>query len=639
MNDDNNFNQLNNNVDDVFNSQPDTNEIVQPTMNIETTSIDDIQSMNIDATPLKGVQQEVNPVQEAVAPVDNIQSMNIDSTPLEGVQQEVNPVQETVAPVDNIQSMDIDATPLEGVQPEVSPVQETVAPVDNNQAVMNTVNMNGNNQESVTVSKKSNNTLKVVLIIVGIIALLAVGFFVVTNLFLVNNKNVVNKSITKAYDYLLASVDKIEKETLVIDPSKDVFGISGNVSFSSNYRDDKVDLTKLSKYKINYNGAYDLANKKISLGASLNKDANELLEFKAYLEDKLLTFGSETLSQYSYQMNLPESFDYEFKQSVNYSDIKTLINIAKEVTLNNVDEKDIVKEDAERKVGNENKKYQKITYTIDINDLSKKIAEAYKNSDTALDVLSRLTSSSKDQIKSSLEDFINESSEKSELNVVVYVEGLLGDFAGLSIYNSDNPDKSFELDKINGNYQFYINGIDNGSFKGNYMSDSKTFNIYFTNDNDVLELSIKEVSDGKYSLSFNLQYEESKIAFDATVENIVSSTQQTINIDAKVSAIYDNVNIEFGLSNQTAVTKNVVIENNTSEFTKDYYEMTYEELYEIENKLSQVMYSVLYDFMNGYAPYSVDDNSMNSNYNAIDNYSIENVYDSMYNYPSFESGM
>ena len=537
MNDDNNLNQLNNNVDptaDIFNSQPNLNannisgsapvENIQPTVNASEPVV----------APVENVQPTVNAAEPVVAPVESVQPTVSASEPVVAPVESVQPTVNAVEPV---------AAPVENVQPTVNAVEPVVAPVESVQPTVNLFEQGASNNVPAEIKKKGNKALKIFIIIAVIAALLVGGFFVVSNVFLVNGKNIVKTSITKVYDYLLDSVDKVEKKTLVIDPSKDNFGVNGNISFSSNYKDDNIDLTKLQNYNLSYKSAFDFSNDKMSFDAVLNKDNQKLLDFMLLIDNQLLSVGSNILSIYTYQKQLPSSIKFEFKQSVGYSDIKTLITIAKQATLDNIDESKITKESADRKVGIETKKYTKITYTIDASIL-KNIAQAYIDSDSALDIISRFTSSDKETIKNKLQEFVKDNNNDNELKLCVYVDGLFGKFAGLSIINSKDSNSSFELDKVDDNYQFSLNSNNNTIINGNYMSDTKTFNIYYSTDYNKLELSIKEISNTKNNISVNFEYDSSKVSFDATVENIVSASEQTINVDAKVSTVFEETHFE-----------------------------------------------------------------------------------------------
>ena len=616
--------------------------------------VEPVQAPVESAAPVEPVQAPV----ESAAPVEPVQAPVESSAPVEPVQppvesaapvEPVQPPVENSVPVEPVQAQVDNSNSVELVQPQVGAIQNTIDPVG---PIQNNIETNETIQTAPTETNveqpaetpveqsavpvnilKNKKVLIISAAVVGAIAVLIAAFFAISNIFFVNGKTIVKTSITKVYDYLLTSVDKVEKKTLVIDPSKDSFGVKGKVSFSSNYKDDSIDLTNIDKYSISYDAAFDLSKDKIALNAALNKSDNKLIDLEAFIYNKLLTVGSNALSLYSYQVQLPDT-SIEFKQTVEYSDLKTLINIAKQTTLDNLDEKSISKDDVERKVGNESKKYKRIKYDINLTDLTRKIIDAYINDDNALDILSRLTSSDKETLKTDLKNSIKEE-DNTEIKVYIYVDGLFGKFAGMTILSSNDPNRSFELDKINDNYQFYLNGLEEGSLKGNYMNDTKTFNIYYTTEDNKIELSVKEISDTKNNISLNIESENQKVALDANIDNVVSASQQTITVNAKVSISTENDNIEFVVDCENEITKDVEVKNNTSVFSKSFDEMNQSELVEINNKLTQIMYTILYDFYSG-SPYSSVDNS---DYGSSDYLDYSDSTYSTDSYNSFESQM
>ena len=519
----------------------------------------------------------------------------------------VAPVQETVAPVQGEVTPSVEPTP---VQDAVAPVQSEVVEITPNVETTPAVETPAQTpfQETPAESvgfeepKKKNKAVKILVAVVIVLALAVAGFYCYTNFVLVTGKNVVKTSITKSFDALISTIDKAEKKSLVIDPSKDVVGVSGSINFASNYKDQSIDLTNLSKYSIKYDSAFDMSSESMFITAILDREGTSLLDGNILVKNNKLTFGSDKLSLYSYSTQLPTTFKVEYKQTVTFSDVKKLVEKAKATTISNIDESKITKSTGSR----QNKNYTKVTYALNVGKIMSDITNAYLNDNEAIDILSRLTGKSTDQVTKALKESLDEYKSYDDIQLDIYVDNLFANFVGLSLTNPKSKG-SIELDKIDGNYQFACNDILDAPLKGNYMTDTKTLNIYYT-DKYSVELSIKEVSDTKINVSFNVGYEEQKMSVNMDLENTVSGNTQTVKVSSKVKVTADGETIDFTVNSETNITKGAEIKDNTSMFVKDISEMTYEEISDMETKAMEIVYSVLGDFMS-FTPYTSYDYS------------------------------
>ena len=570
MNNDNNLNPFN--PMDNNNANSDTSTPVSAFDNVTSVVDNNVVNNNVEATPVQNTVEPTvqSPVQAEVQP-----------------QVSVEPTVE-LTPSDNLSSQTTQVNNQTEVAPSVEPVQS----VNTSDAIQSPFKEAPEESISFDGPKKKNPAIKIAIAIIAILILAAVGFYCYTSFVLVTGKNVVKTSITKVYDSVISSIDKAEKSFLVIDPSKDVVGVSGNINFGSNYKDSNIDLTNLDKYTIKYDSAFDLSKESMFISAILDKEGSDLIDGNILLKNNKLTIGSNKLSLYSYQTDMPSSLDFEFKQSVTLSDIKKLVEKAKVATINGIDEKNITKSNGSR----QNKNYTKVTYELNIGKISKDIINAYINDSEAIEILSRLTSLSKEDVTKKLKDALEDIGEYDNIFADIYVDNLFGNFVGMTLRNPKS-EETFELDNIEGNYQFSMKGDSSYTLKGNYMSDTKTFNIYYSDNTYSVELSIKEVSDSKVNISFNAGYEENKISVNMDLDNVVSGDKQTIKLGAKVKVTVEEEDIDFNVNSETNIVKGAEIKDNSSMFVKRAEEMTQEELYEIQNKASEVLYSVMYDFM------------------------------------------
>ena len=570
MNNDNNLNPLN--PMDNSNVNSDTSTPVSAFDNVAPVVDNNVVNNNVEATPVQNtvVPTVQSPVQAEVQP-----------------QVSVEPTVE-LTPSDNLSSQTTQVNNQTEVAPSVEPVQS----VNTSDAIQSPFKEAPEESISFDGPKKKNPAIKIAIAIIAILILAVVGFYCYTSFVLVTGKNVVKTSITKVYDSVISSIDKAEKSFLVIDPSKDVVGVSGNINFGSNYKDSNIDLTNLDKYTIKYDSAFDLSKESMFISAILDKEGSDLIDGNILLKNNKLTIGSNKLSLYSYQADMPSSLDFEFKQSVTLSDIKKLVEKAKVATINGIDEKNITKSNGSR----QNKNYTKVTYELNIGKISKDIINAYINDSEAIEILSRLTTLSKEDVTKKLKDALEDVGEYDNIFADIYVDNLFGNFVGMTLRNPKS-EETFELDNIEGNYQFSMKGDSSYTLKGNYMSDTKTFNIYYSDNTYSVELSIKEVSDSKVNISFNARYEENKISVNMDLDNVVSGDKQTIKLGAKVKVTVEEEDIDFNVNSETNIVKGAEIKDNSSMFVKRAEEMTQEELYEIQNKASEVLNSVMYDFM------------------------------------------
>ena len=535
---------------------------------------------------------------DQVAPVvdNNVVDNNVEVTPVQNtveptVQSDVTPSVEPT--IELTPSQDLSSqTAVESNPSEVAPSVEPIQSVNTMDTIQSPFKEAPEESISFDGPKKKNPAIKIAIAVVALLLLAVVGFYCYTSFVLVTGKNVVKTSITKVYDSVISSIDKVEKNILVIDPSKDIFGVSGNINFGSNYKDSSIDLTNLSKYTIKYDSAFDLSKESMFLTAIFDKDGSDLIDANILVKDNKLTVGSNKLSLYSYQTKLTDSMNFEFKQSVTLGDVKKLVEKAKVATIYNIDEKKITKSSGQR----QNKNYTKVVYELNIGKISKDIINAYINDNEAIEIISKLTTLSKEDVTKKLKESLDNIGEYDNIYADIYVDNLFGNFVGMTLRNP-NSEETFELDNIDGNYQFAMKGDSSYTLKGNYMSDTKTFNIYYNDNSYTVEFSIKEVSDSKINISFNAGYRESKISVNMDLDNVVSGNKQTIKLGAKVKVSADEEDIDFNINSETNIVKGAEIKDNSSMFVKDIGEITQEELYDIQNKATEVLYGVMYDFV------------------------------------------
>ena len=575
MNEENNYNPFsnmdnNNNVNNQIDQTLNTTETVAPSMSVQP-------QMFAEPTPVN--ETPVEPT--SVEPVNSTPVAPVEAAPVE-----VAPVvQESVAPTINVAPTSEVAPAIEPA-PVATPTFEQVSP------------------EMTGEVKKKNKTPLIIGVVVAVLAICALAYFVVTNFFLVTGKNVVKTSMTKVYDYMLASVDKAEKKTLPIDFSKDSVGFKGDISFSSNFKYQTIDLSNLEKYKITYDTVVDLSKQEFSLEAALGKEGKELIDGAAYLKNKILSLASSKLSIYSYTIEAPEPIDFDFSKSFGYADVKLIINKAKKISIDNINESNITKTTENRSVSGVSKSYTKVTYKVDTNEYSKQILTGFKDDNEVLDALARITGQTVDKVKEFIENELKDLSddkqtfkaENNEATFNIFVDGA-GKFVALdAVFDGDNK---LEVEKANGNYSFKGFDGDKEIFHGNYLEETKTLNYYGESSAYKYEVSVKEVSDTKTNIAINFVYaEDYKLSFNVDLENVVNNNSQTFNVNAKITYTYAEEDpYEFGVKSNMEITKGATVKEDSNMFTRPADNMTEEELEQISNKLQEIYMEIISDFM------------------------------------------
>lgn len=518
---------------------------------------------------------------------------------------------------------------------------ETLDVVPSNTEVLD-MNMNSidNNMSSVQVDANSevkdnkkvkNKGIKLKLAIVAsLFIVLFGGLILFKDLVLLNKKNVVSNSINAGFNYLEGNIDNManyfggnifsSSNGFEVDAKNESFGFEGKLKITSDYNDGQIDLTKLKNYSLQYGGAIDAKNNKLSLMVDLDKNNNPLILMASYISGKTGILECNQLFFYSYIYNIENEIkDMDFSIKDNTENIKKIISKIKEVTNNYIDDKDIAKEDVEETINGSKGKYTKFTYKIDLNKYYKNIIDEFLKDDSVIKALSEIINDSEDNIKSSLtlsSKSYEEKTDSSYVDVLIYVDNLFGNFKQV-IINKD--DASFKLYTVNDGSDYTIN-INDTIINGEIRKDKLTMH------NDYFNFSLENKDQNNKVISFGYKSDYSKMEVVANIKNTTSSDKMDYVIDIDINYGYDNSNINFKISNEISIYKNATVKEITPFFSKNIDEITQTEMESITNKLKEIYTSIIKDIYPSYKTYEERINGYynNSGYTTYDDsyYSI-----------------
>lgn len=359
-----------------------------------------------------------------------------------------------------------------------------------------------------------------------------------------NPKTYFTNIINKVYE-------KSKEVTLKLDENKydkQPVNFAGELKIDTNI----PEVKEYSNYKLNYNLGMDYANKKMILGAGLADESKTLIDISSYLEEGFGYLKSNTIFSDIIKFEdetINEMFSDESQNSITGEDLDYLIKITKDEVIKSLDEKDFKKEKTKIDFNGKNISVKKITYVLD-NDKQNKIANnirnAYKNDDKILTILSNISGEDKNEIKTSLDENINNESS-SIVTVNLYVKG-----NNILKYEANSADKN-----NNSTIEMLVDG------------NVYTISMSEKNSSDTQKIVITKESDKKNKVE--AYYNDTKIVtFDVTKEND-NKINIVYNIDADGTTLYGTVDFEEAKENDKKTNykfnMNLSIKENDTEYT------------------------------------------------------------------------
>ena len=522
------------------------------------------------------------------------------------------------------------ATPNQIEQPNIQtppPVNNTPGtfgpsrPIDPNNNVSNV----GFVATTETVKKKMNKKVLIAIVIAVIIALAAVGYFVVypyvVKTFLNKPINVYNTTIENAFKELNNSINDIvhDKATYTIE-----------AEFESNMDQ----LKEFSGYKVGFNLGIDPKVKNLQLGYSIKdpttnieyskntylKDNKEYLRYSTYRD--LIYIGEADLDKES---ELFASFEELFNKAelLDSKDLTYLTNKLSGLLKESIDQNKLSKEDASITVNGEKLKVTNNRYEIDYENYirtEKFIVDGLVEDDKIIEILAKFQEVTKEEVKKELEeeselleDYQNDDNDDLDgiLYFNIYTYGLNNTIIGYSITSNQNDselhyynkDGNFELvadihfDNENSSDDLVNIELDDVNISLIGKKDGKNTNVTLKiNDNELLNLVVKEWNKNKIDLDYNLKYGNDEIKGTLVYSNDLNN--ERLKIDLKASVSIKDESLKVTLSFIEDWTSEVANINTKESSTLDEAKMAEIEQ-DFENSLTKTTLGSLFTTISG----------------------------------------
>ena len=494
---------------------------------------------------------ESNP-EVAVTPEPVVEEA-IDASPV--ADPVVTPEEPVVAePVPTVEVPIADST----VTPEAVPTEPTSDP---NPTVPPTTPPTG---ESPIAEKPKGN--KKVGIIAGIAVCVVAVLAFLANSLLLSDKNIVKKEIKTVFNNAKSIVSDVEKSGLNVDFDKDVVGVTGTFSLSTNYQDETMNFSNLGNYKINYSGAINKKGNEASISASINDSSNDVMKIADYIKDKKSVVDLGDL----YDKKISLDIDSEVKdifgdETLDLKNIERVLDKTSTIINKTITNEQVSSTKEEAEVNGKTGKYKKITYRVKMSSFVGSVCEGFLADKEAISLISETFSAEEDQVKEMFKECINDVKDdesKDEIVVNSYKKGLQVKRIDMIInsygYSDDPNTVQLSLDK-NGNVtnyklsasgQEYIHGEydkKNKKFTANSSVTGVDFKLEGQKKNDTLSVTADA----------NVMGVSAKVDFKTT--STTKKDSRNNKTEAKVT-VNAGTPIEFGFTNDITLTKNGKVE-------------------------------------------------------------------------------
>lgn len=489
----------------------------------------------------------------------------------------VDSVQESVNTIDN--SVVSEPTVSEPVVSE---------PINTGNQSFEPINQNLGSVESGTATnsyddfgEKHKKNLLVPVIIFLVLALIAGGVYYYFN----NKKRVVKNLINNAYEKFdsLTFGDKLDLGQSVL--------VSGDLSVNTNI----PELQDLNSEKINYVVGVDYSNKKMELGASLEENGLKIIDAAMYMLDNnayvLLKDNFDKLIKFPVD-EMDDMFTVSNNLNLSEEDIKYIGKAYKDILIDSIDSNDLVKSTATITLDGKDTKVTKLTYDMTSQRASKlinNIIDGTLNDSKLLDILSKATGVSVDELKSELSSskVTDTSSSSDKITFDIYTKGFNNSFVGMDIQGIIQIRKNSDNVTIEAGM-----GSEKVSLVIKKMSDDSCVielnsNIGGEVINGSLSLTVKEVEKNVFegSVVFNLNYNGSTFSVTSNYNEKIGASVADVDVTDAVdfeSLSEEDVNkIEQSLSTKFMDSKLYKLIENLSS-SNSYYN-DYDLYYDIED--------------------------------------------------------
>ena len=382
-----------------------------------------------------------------------------------------------------------------------------------------------NKAEKIT---KNNKIIPICLIIALVLCITLAGFCFYNN----TPKQIFVKTINKLY----AKYDTIVNRDISFDITKNSIKYKGDLNLDTNIEG----FEKLKEDTFYINGGIDYKNKKAEGGILLKEGNTKLVDVMAYIvENRLyMTLGDDYKGLIDAgEYNSKDLFKFENDKNDNFdkSDVNYVVKKYKDIIIDSIDEKDLVKEKTTIKLNGKDTKVNKISYEINKDNyekVNKNIIDKTLEDKELIKKLAKLSNKKENEIIDSLKEDKNNIKPitNEKMSIEIYTNGFLNkNFVGINI-------------KLDDKYKF------------NYLINKNNSQIEFTADNKMaINLTVKENTDEKVNVDYQVKYGKTNVSGNLTItiketskNKYKGSINFTLEYDKYSVSMKMNYSVELG---------------------------------------------------------------------------------------------
>lgn len=487
----------------------------------------------------------------------------------------------------------------------------------NNEVLLDVPNNNQGlveNENPIMEPKNNKNKKNIIIIVIVLFLILGVVLFCT----LTSKEKIFRNNVNNIFTYLSNNLEDMSKKNIIFNTNNKNIGIEGKFNISSNIKNDIYDLTKLSKYEINYNGVLDISNNKASFGVKLNENKNELISLSSYIYDKVMLLKSEKISPNIFKIDLEEKFnleDIELQDTINYENMNIIIEKVNEITINNIDNSKIIKDEVDS--------LTRLSYELDIKKYIKDILNGFKNDKEIMDILKKMYNITEEDLNeleidkenSKTLSPYNTSNNNQTINIELYLEKFSNKLKKIII--DDKVDTKLEVIVENNNYKYTLLNNNKKVLDGEYNHNTKSFNMKIEEDDFNLNIDIKKIDNNSSEISIKGKFSDNTIGINCIVK--YESNSEIIQFDINYNNNEKGINNYIKANSEIKITNNAKVKEIDGKNAKNIEDLSYIESKEIEDKLSNI-FEKIHDEIVIYDPYSYIYN--NDNYNSYYDYDL-----------------
>lgn len=400
-------------------------------------------------------------------------------------------------------------------------------------------------------------------IIVAILLVCIIGLLSYYMLYARNSKSIYKSQVTTASKSMQKGLIENNNKLFNLDLANKKYSYTGDVTFTTNYNYNGLDLTDLSDYKLNYDYEISLKDKTMYLDASLNQKDDKLASLISYLKDNIVYYTFPELTDKTIKDDISDKIDFNKLSSdriISRSELAHIISVG---------EKSINSYLNDYKFKSKNGSFDgKNAYvsTLTLNPKTKseminKMISDYEKDEKA--------SNSFKKMKIDLKE-TEENDFKYTQMINIYTDRLTRKFIGLTL--TGDSDYSLTIKNHENDSQIIIkHGKEDLTL--NYDKKTKTLTSKDKIGNYEYELSF--VNKGK-TINYKITVENGfKLNANGKIEYIANENNENMTINSDIDYITkDNKDYKFGLKFDNKVReieniKSMDVSNAVTELTED----------------------------------------------------------------------